>query len=112
MSVFDVDCLKGIERLEIGSDCFEKVSQLMIDGLNELKSMNIGYNSFRFNDTRIESKFVIMNCEQLKQMHIGWGSFYGYKSFECKNLASLISIQLDSQAFCNCKSIVFESMND
>ena len=32
LSVFDIDCLKGIERLEIGNDCFEKVNRFEIDG--------------------------------------------------------------------------------
>jgi len=35
LSVFDIDCLKGIERLEIGNDCFKKVNRFVIDGLNE-----------------------------------------------------------------------------
>ena len=53
-----------------------------------------------------------MNCDQLKQINIGEGSFYYYESFECKNLPSLISIQLQSDGFHICNSVVFESMND
>ena len=112
LSVFDVDCLKGIERVEIGNDCFEKVNRFVIDGLNELKSMKIGKNSFNFYDTRCGSNCVIMNCDQLSEIHIGFQSFYWYESFELKNLPSLISIQLDDKAFCKCYSVVFESMND
>ena len=83
LSVFDTDCLKGIERLEIEGDCFMKVNRFVIDELSILKSMIIGQESFKL-------------CE----------------SFELKNLPSLISIQLDDEAFCDCQRIVFESMND
>ncbi|KAK8797440.1 hypothetical protein WA171_003727 [Blastocystis sp. BT1] len=52
-----------------------------------------------------------MNCDQLKQINIGEGSFYYYESFECKNLPSLISIQLQSDGFHICNSVVFENLN-
>ena len=85
----------------------------MIDGLNELQKLYIGKKSFGLICcNRIGSKCVIMNCDQLRLIHMGEGSFYWYKSFELKNLPSLISIQLDRCAFCNCKWIVFDSMND
>jgi len=83
LSVFDTDCLKGIERLEIEGDCFMKVNRFVIDELSILKSMIIGQESFKL-------------CE----------------SFELKNLPSLISIQLDDEAFYWCHSVVFESMNN
>ena len=112
LSVFDTDCLKGIERIEIGDDCCKKVTQFVIDGLNELKSMKIGKNSFNFYDTRCGSNCVIMNCDQLSEIHIGFQSFYWYESFELKNLPSLVSIQLDGFSFYDCHSIVLESMSD
>ena len=105
--------MKGVERLEIGDNCFDEVKQFVIDGLNELKSMTIGYMSFSLDFKNwIGSKCLIMNCDKLREIHFGEDSFYWYKSFECKNLPSLISIQLDRCAFCNCKWIVFNSMND
>ena len=111
LSVFDTNCLKGIERLEIDGDCFIKVNRFVIDGLNELKSVIIGRESFYLNN-RKGMKCVIMNCDQLKEIHIGNGSFYWYESLKCKNLPSLISIQLDGYAFYRCHMIVFDSMND
>ena len=131
LNVFDTDCLKGnervfirdhrlvivnereIERLIIGCDCFVKVKRFVINGLNELKSIIIGNWSFSLDDNnRIGSNCVIMNCDQLKEINIGVDSFNRYVSFKLKNLPSLISIQLDSHAFSNCQSIVFESKND
>ena len=89
------------------------MNRFEIDGLNELETIIIGYKSFELDENTGEgSKCVIMNCDQLSEIHIEDGSFYWYKSFELKNLPSLISIQLDRCAFCNCKWIVFNSMND
>ena len=113
LNVFDANSLKGIERLEIGGDCFIKVNRFVIDGLNELKSVNIGWNSFKLNkENRCGSKCLIMNCDQLSDINIGDRSFRWYESFELKNLPSLMSIQLDYGVFCNCHSIVFDSTND
>ena len=115
MSVFDIDCLKGIERLEIGNDCFEKVNRFEIDGLNELETIIIGQNSFFLDDdddTREGSSCLIMNCDQLSEINIGDHSFWRYESLELKNLPSLIFIQLDDNAFTECHSVVFESMNN
>ena len=93
LSVFDIDCLKGIERLEIGNDCLKKVTLFVIDRLNELKSMKIGEKSFSVDKENGKgSKCLIMNCDQLKHIHIERGSFMYYESFESKNLPSLISI--------------------
>ena len=113
LNVFDANSLKGIERLEIEGDCFIKVNRFVIDGLNELKSVMIGRESFdRNKENRKGSKCLIMNCDQLSEIHFGFSSFYWYESFECKNLPSLISIQLDSYVIEYCHGIVFESMND
>ena len=113
LSVFDIDCLKGIKRVEIGNYCFMKVNEFVIDELNELKSMKIGENSFALDKNNREgSKCLIMNCDQLNEIHIGYESFFYYESFELKNLPSLISIYLNSGTFCLCQLIVFDSMND
>ena len=111
LSEFDIDCLKGVERLEIGKHCHKKVTQFVLDGLNELKSIIIGIDSFSY-DNRKGSKCVIMNCDQLNEINIGAKSFHCYESLKLKNLPSLISIQLDKDAFEWCHRIVFESIND
>ena len=106
-----------MKRIDIGNDCFEKVTRFVIDGLNELETIIIGYGCFRnvprfMIGNRKESKCLIMNCDQLREIHIGKETLEFYDSFELKNLPSLISIQLDDYVFCNCQRIVFESMND
>ena len=113
LNVFDANSLKGIERLEIEGDCFIKVNRFVIDGLNELKSVNIGMGCFGLYENKImRISCLIMNCDQLSEIHFGYKSFNYYESFELKNLPSLISIQLDGDAFYACQRIVFDSMND
>ena len=113
LNVFDANSLKGIERLEIEGDCFIKVNRFEIDGLNELKSVMIGRESFdRNKENRKGSKCLIMNCDQLSEIHIGDWSFRWYESFELKNLSFLISIQLDNYEFYYSHWIVFDSMNN
>ena len=105
--------LISLKQIEIGNDCFENVKRFVIDGLNELKTLVIGKNSFCLDWVNREgSKCLIMNCDQLKQIHIRDWSFFYYESFELKNLSSLISIQLDNYEFYYGRRIVFESMND
>ena len=105
--------LLSLKRIEIGNDCFKEVTRFVIDGLNELKSVNIGKESFhQDDDDLIRNECVIMNCDQLNEIHFGKCSFFWYESFELKNLPSLISIQLDDCVFDQCNLIVFDSMND
>ena len=64
-----------LETIEIGDDCFENVDIFRIDGLNELKSLEIGGNSFNHmkkDDVDMEElveltnntsrSFSILNC--------------------------------------------------
>ena len=43
---WDVSLLYNLESIEIGDDCFELVQTFEIDGLNQLKTIKIGINSF------------------------------------------------------------------
>ena len=43
---WDVSLLLNLESIEIGNDCFESVKTFQIEGLNRLKTIKIGNNSF------------------------------------------------------------------
>ena len=105
--------LISLKRIEIGNGCFTNVNRFVIDGLNELKSVNIGMGCFGLYENKImRISCLIMNCDQLSEIHFGAGAFFYYESLELKDLPSLISIQLDGNAFYRCHLIVFDSMND
>ena len=100
----------NLESIEIGNDCFESVQTFRIEGLNRLKTIKIGNNSFtqfKSNDfendfagsisnCRNESKsFHILNCESLKVIEIGQYSFADFGGeFELRNLDNLESIKI------------------
>ena len=98
----------NLKSIEIGNNCFESVQTFEIDGLNRLKRLKIGINSFTqvksndfkndwdgsYTNCRNESKsFHILNCKSLKVIEIGECSFadFGGK-FELRNLDNLESI--------------------
>ena len=96
---WDVSWFLNLESIEIGNDCFGSVKTFQMDGLNRLKTIKIGDNSFtqakkRDGDDSSKS-FHILNCESLESIQIGKYSFsdYGGK-FELKNLPQLQSIQI------------------
>ena len=88
-----------VESIEIGDDCFGSVQTFKIEGLNRLKTIKIGNNSFtqrKNRDGDDESKsFHILNCESLESIQIGEYSFSDFGGeFELKNLPQLQSIQI------------------
>ena len=93
-----------LKSIEIGNDCFENVDLFKIDGLNELKSLKIGINSFthlksgnwewsKANNTN--RSFSILNCIELESIEIGEWSFSDYGGgFELRNLPKLSTIKI------------------
>ena len=105
-----------MESIEIGDDCFASVQTFQIDGLNRLKTIKIGSNSFtqkKNSDGNDKSKsFHILNCESLESIQIGEYSFSDFGGeFELKNLPQLQSIQIgtigsDSYNFYNSSFVI------
>ena len=95
---WDVSWLLNLESIEIGDDNFRSIKTFQIDGLNRLKTIKIGFDSFtqRYYYTGDESKsFHILNCESLESIEIGRYSFSDFGGdFELKNLPKLQSLQI------------------
>ena len=119
--VFDFSRFTLLEELEIRNDNFMYVDTFKIDGLNELKSLKIGNNSFtkkKYDYGNDESRsFSILNCVELESIEIGIFSFSDYGGgFELKNLPKLSTIKIgeigyDSWNFC-CSSFVIKGIID
>ena len=110
-TIFGLSRFTHLESIQIGDYSFESVLTFQIDGLNRLRSLKIGMNSFtqkKNNYGNDESKsFHILNCESLESIQIGECSFSDYAGdFELKNLPQLQSIHIGSIGyksynFCN-----------
>ena len=99
LNALDLNRFEWLQSIEIGDDCFESVQTFKIDGLNQLKTIKIGNNSFTQkknswgNDS--SKSFHILNCESLESIQIGQRSFSDCAGeFELKNLPQLQSIQI------------------
>ena len=98
-TIFDFSRFTNVEYIEIGDECFKAVKTFKIDGLNRLKTIKIGSNSFTqkkntYGDDKSKS-FHILNCESLESIQIGQYSFSDFGGdFELKNLPQLQSIQI------------------
>ena len=99
MKSFDFSQFTLLEELIIGDDCFSNVGTFNIDGLNHLKLVKIGKNSFtkKKNSHGYDSSrsFHVLNCIELKSIEIGRFSFSDYGGgFELKNLPKLSTIKI------------------
>ena len=99
-TIFDFSRFSLLESIEIADDSFGSVSTFQIEGLNQLKTIKLGKNSFTqlknggYGDDESKS-FHILNCESLESIEIGEYSFSDFGGeFELKNLPQLQSIQI------------------
>ena len=97
LNVLDLNRFEWLRSIEVGNDCFESVQTFKIDGLNRLKTIKIGKNSFTQKKNwwvNVESKsFRILNCESLESIEIGEYSFSDYAgTFNLDDLPQLQSI--------------------
>ena len=114
--MFDFSRITLLESIEIGDNCFGSVQIFQIEGLNRLKTIKIGNDSFTqeknlYGNDEWKS-FHILNCESLESIQIGEYSFTGFGGeFELKNLPQLQSIQIgtigsDSWNFCHSSFVI------
>ena len=118
-TVFDFSRFSKVKSIVIGDYCFLSVQTFKMDGLNRLKMIKIGNNSFTQEKNRNgndESKsFHILNCESLESIEIGEYSFSDFAgAFELHNLPQLHSIHIGtvgrkSYNFC-CSSFVLQGI--
>ena len=98
-TIFDFSRFTQVESIEISNNCLVSVKTFKIDGLNRLKSIKIGINSFTQKTSSCgydsSKSFHILNCESLESIQIGEYSFSDFAGeFELKNLPQLQSIQI------------------
>ena len=108
---FDVSLLYNLESINILGRCFQSVKVFKIDGLNRLKRLVIGVESFTNGTDKEMDKsksFHVLNCKSLKLIKMGRYAFHDYAGeFELKNLPSLVSLNIGESAEIDCGAYNF-----
>ena len=106
--ILDLNRFGSLTTIIIGNNCCSSVQRFKIDGLNRLKTIKIGSNSFTQsrdgNQKNRWKSFHILNCKQLKSLEIGDNSFSDFAGdFQLSCLLSLQSIKIGfANAFSYC----------
>ena len=98
-NVLDLSFMSDLRLLQVGDNCFERVNEVKLTGLNELERVVIGKNSFRKqSDNRSRQDpnraFYLKNCERLRELKMGSDSFSDYFVCEIENNESLEVIEM------------------
>ena len=98
LRVLDFSRFCNLREVRVGDECFEKVDEVKLIGLNRLERVMIGKKCFMvfkkgygFNPNRC---FHLKNCERLRELKIGCFSFSDYSVCEIENVPSLEVIEM------------------
>ena len=105
-TVLDLSSFVNLKLLEVGDECFQKVTEVKLIGLKKLERVVIGKKSFTRDDDSDEDPnchFYLKDCEKLKEMRIGCESFADYSVCEIANVPSLEVIEMGelNEVSCN-----------
>ena len=96
--LLDLTRFASLKVFEVGYYSFSYVKEVKLIGLNQLKRIVIGENSFtkHKNDCRYSTSrhFYLKNCERLRELKIGCWSFSDYSVCEIENVPSLEVIEI------------------
>ena len=114
------DGMTQLKSIVIGDECFEAVRSFLVNGLNELKHIVIGKNSFTYAKTdrsvgtskQTDGVFQVKACSNLNTLMIGHYSFSDYHSFEWNSLPSLKTMTVGSNCFYGAKELYITGLND
>ena len=94
----DLSRFSKLSSLVIGNHCFSYVEEVIIAGLNELKKVEIGENSFtkhkKSSGNDPNRHFYLNYCPKLKSLKIGSYSFSDYSVCEIENVDALEVIEM------------------
>ena len=97
-TVLDLTRFTQLRSLEVGDHCLSYVTMVIITGLSELESVEIGMNSFTKNKNGYGNNpnrhFYLKNCPKLKSLKMGRYSFSDYTVIEIENVNALEVIEM------------------
>ena len=106
LTSFDLSPLPDIETVTIAAGSYAKVTTVIIDGLQKLKSISIKERCFQdvitedkeYDEGSVTSQsgssFSLRNCPKITSLSIGWSSFSVYKSCIIENNPKMTSLTI------------------
>jgi len=95
--VLDFSRFTELKELKIEGKCFDYPSKVRIEGMKQLKRVEIGWGCF--NSTNAFSELVVKDCPELSELVIGSNCFSSFTSFQLSGLPSLKKLSIDSYSF-------------
>ena len=99
-TTMDFSDYSSLRMIEIGNECGMYVTSVKITGLNSLKSVRIGKNSFTTEKGSYpwegyeSGVFQLKDCPKVRELKIGSGSFSDYSVCEIENVNALEAIEM------------------
>lgn len=108
VSQIDLRCYPVLRELIIGDECFQYVSELVLDGFERLEKVETGMRCF----TKTKgTRFEISECYQLQTIKIGKRCFSNWTAFLLKACGSLQRVEIDNDCFPHCAMTCFEGLS-
>ena len=95
--VLDFSRFTELKELKIEGECFDYPSKVRIEGMKQLKRVEIG--SGCFTSTNADNELVVKDCPELSELVIGSNCFSSFTSFQLSGLPSLKRLSIGSYCF-------------
>ena len=95
--VLDFSRFTELNELKIEYYCFDYPSKVRIEGMKQLKRVEIG--SGCFTSTNAFNELVVKDCPELSELVIGSNCFYSFTSFQLSGLPRLKRLSIGSYCF-------------
>ena len=95
--VLDFSRFTELKELKIEGKCFDYPSKVRIEGMKQLKRVEIG--SGCFTSTNAFNELVVKDCSELSELVIGSNCFSSFTSFQLNGLPSLKRLSIGSYCF-------------
>ncbi|KAK8831305.1 hypothetical protein WA577_000446, partial [Blastocystis sp. JDR] len=95
--VLDFSRFTELNELKIEGECFDYPSKVRIEGMKQLKRVEIGPGCFT--STNAFNELVVKDCPELSELVIGSNCFSSFTSFQLSGLPSLKRLSIGSYCF-------------
>ena len=95
--VLDFSRFTELKELKIEGKCFDYPSKVRIEGMKQLKRVEIGPGCFT--STNAFNELVVKDCPELSELVIGSNCFSSFTSFQLSGLPRLKRLWVDSYSF-------------